>query len=84
MSAEPYWRIGEHDVFPEQFDCFLVSDPRAREIFYEQHRDLLDAAFWRAKQDVVCNGEQEDVFPYPEEVRFVRRSRAPRQAAATP
>jgi isocitrate dehydrogenase kinase/phosphatase len=84
MSAEPYWRIGEHDVFPEQFDCFLVSDPRAREIFYAQHRDLLDDAFWRAKQDLVRNGEQEDVFPYPEEARFVRRSRAPRQGAASP
>jgi isocitrate dehydrogenase kinase/phosphatase len=84
MSAEPYWRIGEHDVFPEQFDSFLVSDPRAREIFYEHHRDLLDDAFWRAKQEVVRNGEQEDVFPYPEEARFVRRSPAVRPAAASP
>jgi isocitrate dehydrogenase kinase/phosphatase len=72
LSAEPYWRVGEHDVFPEQFDCFLVSEPRAREIFYQHHRDLLDPAFWHAKQDVVRSGEQEDVFPYPEECRFKR------------
>ena len=73
LAAEPYWRVGEGDVFPEQFDRFLVSDPRAREIFYEYHRDLLDPAFWAGKQARVRAGEQEDVFPYPEEMRFPRR-----------
>ena len=66
-------RVGEDDVFPEQFERFLVSDPRAREIFYEYHRDLLDPAFWAGKQERVRAGEQEDVFPYPEEMRFPRR-----------
>ncbi|HET7669369.1 MAG TPA: bifunctional isocitrate dehydrogenase kinase/phosphatase, partial [Burkholderiales bacterium] len=65
LSAEPYWRVGEHDVFPEQFDRFLVSEPRARDIFYEHHRDLLDPQFWQSKQEIVRAGEQEDVFPYP-------------------
>jgi isocitrate dehydrogenase kinase/phosphatase len=72
LAAEPYWRVGEGDVFPEQFDRFLVSDPRAREIFYEYHRDLLDPEFWAGKQERVRAGEQEDVFPYPEEMRFPR------------
>jgi len=72
LSAEPYWRVGETDVFPEQFSSFLVAEPRAREIFYEQHRDLLDPEFWQAKQELVRMGEQEDVFPYPEECRFKR------------
>ena len=84
LSAEPYWRIGEADVFPEQFDCFLVSEPRAREIFYEYHRDLLDPQFWQAKQELLRAGEQEDVFPYPEEVRFSRIPRGARRAAASP
>ncbi len=72
LSAEPYWRVGEGDVFPEQFDRFLVSDPRAREIFYEYHADLLDPAFWIGKQERVRAGAQEDVFPYPGEARFSR------------
>ncbi|HEU4442014.1 MAG TPA: bifunctional isocitrate dehydrogenase kinase/phosphatase, partial [Burkholderiales bacterium] len=76
LAAEPYWRVGEGDVFPEQFDHFLVSDPRAREIFYEYHRDLLDPAFWAGKQERVRNGVLEDVFPYPEEMRFSRGSGA--------
>jgi isocitrate dehydrogenase kinase/phosphatase len=70
LSAEPYWSIGPTDVFPEQFERFLVGDPRARAMFYEQHRDLLDPAFWNAKQARLRQGIQEDVFPYPEEARF--------------
>ena len=72
LAAEPYWRVDVNDVFPEQFDRFLVSDPRARELFYEYHRDLLDPAFWSEKQARVRAGVQEDVFPYPEEARFSR------------
>jgi len=75
LAAEPYWTVRQHDVFPEQFERFLVADPRAREIFYEYHRDLLDPDFWRAKQAAVRDGEQEDVFPYPEEARFPREAR---------
>jgi isocitrate dehydrogenase kinase/phosphatase len=84
LCAEPYWRVGEGDVFPEQFDRFLVSEPRARAMFYEHHRDLLDPQFWTAKQALVQSGEQEDVFPYPEELRFPRKPRAARRAAASP
>ena len=79
LAAEPYWTVREHDVFPEQFDRFLVADPRAREIFYEHHRDLLDPEFWLAKQARVRQGEQEDVFPYPEEARFTRASAGSRR-----
>jgi isocitrate dehydrogenase kinase/phosphatase len=73
IAAEPYWSIGAADVFPEQFEHFLVGEPRARQIFYEYHRDLLDPQFWSAKQARLRAGFQEDVFPYPEEIRFARR-----------
>jgi isocitrate dehydrogenase kinase/phosphatase len=72
VQAEPYWSIGANDVFPEQFERFLVGDPRLREIFLEYHRDLLDPAFWAGKQARVRAGVQEDVFPYPDEARFTR------------
>jgi isocitrate dehydrogenase kinase/phosphatase len=72
LAAEPYWRVGEGDVFPEQFEYFLVSNPRAREIFYEYHRDLLDPQFWTTTQQRFQDGVLEDVFPYPEEIRFRR------------
>jgi isocitrate dehydrogenase kinase/phosphatase len=72
ICADPYWSMGPDDVFPEQFGSFLVSDPAARAIFFEHHADLTDPDFWRAKQERIRAGAQEDVFPYPEESRFKR------------
>jgi isocitrate dehydrogenase kinase/phosphatase len=72
MQSEPYWSVGPNDVFPEQFARFLVTDPVAREIFLERHTDLMDPAFWSGKQAQVRAGVHEDVFPYPEEIRFTR------------
>jgi isocitrate dehydrogenase kinase/phosphatase len=72
MAAEPYYSIGPSDVFPEQFEQFLVANPRAREIFLEYHRDLTDPEFWRGKQARIRAGVQEDVFSYPQEMRFGR------------
>jgi len=72
MSAEPYYSIGANDVFPEQFAKFLVSDPAARGVFLERHADLMQPEFWAAKQARVRDGVEEDVFPYPESVRFRR------------
>jgi isocitrate dehydrogenase kinase/phosphatase len=83
LAAEPYWSIGPTDVFPEQFDRFLVADPRAREIFLEYHRDLLDPAFWEEKQARVRAAVQEDVFPYPEQARFARPRRSRHASGAT-
>lgn len=75
MSAEPYFSVGPHDVFPEQFARFLVSDPQAREVFLERHADLMEPEFWAGKQARIRAGVQEDVYPYPEEIRFVRAPR---------
>jgi isocitrate dehydrogenase kinase/phosphatase len=72
MSAEPYYSIGPHDVFPEQFARFLVSDPQAREVFLERHADLMQPEYWAGKQARIRAGVQEDVYPYPEEIRFKR------------
>jgi len=75
MSAEPYYSVGPQDVFPEQFARFLVSDPQAREVFLERHADLMQPEFWAGKQARIRAGVQEDVFPYPEAIRFVRSPR---------
>jgi isocitrate dehydrogenase kinase/phosphatase len=73
MASEPWYTVGPHDVFPEEFGTFLLGDPRIRAIFERHHGDLLDAAFWRSKQAAVRAGRFDDVFPYPETVRFRNR-----------
>jgi isocitrate dehydrogenase kinase/phosphatase len=76
MSAEPYYSVGVNDVFPEQFARFLVSDPDARAIFLEKHADLMDPAYWSAKQARIRAGVEDEVYPYPEEIRFPRKAPA--------
>ena len=73
MSAEPWYTVGPHDVFPEEFATFLLGDPRVREVFMRHHAELLDAAFWQARQERIRAGVLEDVFPYPDGLRFRHR-----------
>jgi isocitrate dehydrogenase kinase/phosphatase len=37
------------------------------------HAELLSAEFWRVRQQRVRAGLLDDVFPYPESLRFARR-----------
>jgi isocitrate dehydrogenase kinase/phosphatase len=76
MSSEPWYRVGPRDVFPEEFGTFLLGDARVREPFLKHHADLLDAAFWQTHQARIRDGLLDDVFPYPESLRFARRQAA--------
>lgn len=70
MASEPWYSIGPHDVFPEEFATFLLGVPRVREVFMQHHADLLDPAVWAAKQERLRRGSTENVFPYPLAIRF--------------
>ena len=70
MASEPWYTVGPTDVFPEEFGTFLLGDPRIRALFMKHHAELLDAAFWQKKQTGIRAGLLEDVFPYPESMRF--------------
>ena len=72
MAAEPWYSIAANDIFPEQFSTFLFADNRVRQAFLKHHRDLLDADFWKEKQENIRAGIYEDVFPYPQKIRFDR------------
>ncbi|MEY6432541.1 bifunctional isocitrate dehydrogenase kinase/phosphatase [Thioalkalicoccus limnaeus] len=73
FADEPWYTAGPNDVFPEEFATFLLTDPQIRAIFLEFHRDLLDPAWWQARQQAIHDRQLEDVFPYPLERRFPRR-----------
>lgn len=74
MASEPWYTVGPTDVFPEEFGTFLLGDPRIRSLFMKHHAELLDAAFWQKKQAGIRAGLLEDVFPYPESMRFHHQS----------
>ena len=70
MAAEPWYPIGKHDVFPEQFGRFLLGNTRIRHHFMQYHADLLTRAWWQAHKDRILAGEVHDIFPYPQHIRF--------------
>jgi len=70
MAAEPWYSVAPNDIFPEEFPHFLLTSERVRKYFREYHNDLFDAEYWRAIQQRIAAGGVEDVFPYPESLRF--------------
>ena len=72
FSAEPWFYVGEQDVFPEEFKAFLVPSGRLRDAFLAQHGNLLDTSFWQEVQRRLALGEVVDVFPYRREARLQR------------
>ncbi|MDB5990356.1 MAG: aceK [Herbaspirillum sp.] len=71
MAAEPWYPIAKNDVFPEQFGVFLLGKPAIREVFMQHHADLLDYRYWQQHQQYILEGHVDDVFPYPQQVRFM-------------
>jgi len=63
-SAEPWFEVGEFDVFPEEFAHFLMANAALREIFGSKHGDLFTPDYWQGVQRQVEEQLMLDVFPY--------------------
>ncbi|WP_006748561.1 bifunctional isocitrate dehydrogenase kinase/phosphatase [Thioalkalivibrio paradoxus] len=70
LSAEPWFSVGPHDIFPEEFPTFLCQDPEVRQILNDTHPELFDYRYWRARQQDIRDGVHGDVFPYSSQIRF--------------
>ncbi len=70
MASEPWYSVGRHDVFPEEWKTFLLGDPRIRATMLELHPEIFEASYWQGLKERIEQGYIEDVFPYPEEKRF--------------
>lgn len=73
INAEANCYAAPGDVFPEQMATFVTPQPQIRQLLFSKHPELLDAAYWRAKQQAISHGIVEDIFPYPNNLRFCFR-----------
>ncbi|WP_445425316.1 bifunctional isocitrate dehydrogenase kinase/phosphatase [Alishewanella sp. HL-SH06] len=73
INAEANCWAEPGDVFPEQIATFVTPQAQIRELLFSQHPELLDAAYWRKKQYHIRQGIVEDIFPYPQAMRFSQR-----------
>ncbi len=70
ISGEPWFYVGEHDVFPEEFLPFLGLSELLKDAFLGAHQELLKPAFWRRAQEMHRAGEIVHIFPYRPERRL--------------
>jgi len=70
MSGEPWYTVGQHDIFPETYGTFLLGDPRVRESFMKHHADFFDPSLWQKNKDSILKGELPDFYPYDRSLRF--------------
>ncbi len=64
MRAEPWFYVGDRDVFPETLPSFLGMSGALREVFLRAHAELYEPAFWRRTQQRIAAGEVLEVLPY--------------------
>jgi isocitrate dehydrogenase kinase/phosphatase len=84
LAAEPWYPVGRHDVFPEQFEKFLLGNEKIRKFFMQHHADLLTRHYWQSHKERILAGVVEDVFPYPQQIRFCNQAAAVDAAYSPP
>jgi len=70
MSDDIWYPVGPKDIFPEEFETFLLPDPRIRRAFKLHHADLLAADWWQAMQQEIRSGRPVEVLSYSDASRF--------------
>ncbi|MDX1387970.1 MAG: isocitrate dehydrogenase kinase/phosphatase-domain containing protein, partial [Acidobacteriota bacterium] len=64
LASEPWFTVGEDDIFPEEFEQFLGLAGELKVVFDRYHSALFTAKFWKELQQRHGAGEVMDVFPY--------------------
>ena len=82
-AAEPWFYVGERDIFPEEFRGFLGLLPDLLEVFLSRHGELLHVAFWHRMQELHRSGEVLDIYPYKSTRRLRPTVRRPRDAGVS-
>jgi len=70
MGSDPWFPVGDNDVFPEEHQSFLGLAPDLRQVFFDHHADLFGIDAWRAIQARIRSGELIEVFPYRQTARL--------------
>lgn len=82
LAAEPWFGVGPHDVFPEEFIRFLGLTPTLKLALQAHHPELFDAGYWSKLSQRIAAGELFHVPPYAEG-RRLRRAPLGREFALT-
>ncbi|MEW9797165.1 bifunctional isocitrate dehydrogenase kinase/phosphatase [Alteromonas sp. CYL-A6] len=75
-SDDPYaldtLSVAPNDVFPEQFEHFIVGKKKFKDILKALHGDLMTPEYWQQVQRITARGEVQNFTPYNPDMRFDR------------
>ena len=75
-SDDPYamdtMSVAPDDVFPEQFEHFIVGKKHLKQVFKELHSEIFTPEYWKGIQAQMAKGDIIHITPYPESQRFKR------------
>jgi isocitrate dehydrogenase kinase/phosphatase len=76
-SDDPYaidtLSVGPRDVFPEQFEHFIVGKKAYKQILKELHGDLMTQEFWLNAQRNAASREVQYFWPYAQNKRLINQ-----------
>ncbi|MDA7578866.1 bifunctional isocitrate dehydrogenase kinase/phosphatase [bacterium] len=70
MASEPWYYVGQNDVFPEEFKYFMLPNRYMKEVFNKKYKKLLDADYWVSIQEKIKHNGVMDYYPYGSEKRM--------------
>lgn len=70
MASEPWYYVGPNDVFPEEFQYFMLPSKHMKETFNSRYQKLLDAEYWGSIQENIKKNGVMDYYPYGSEKRM--------------
>jgi isocitrate dehydrogenase kinase/phosphatase len=72
LDPEPWFAVGEDDIFPEEFERFLGLPAPLSAVFKKHHGELFTADFWQVLKERHLAGEILDFYPYSPTQRLRR------------
>jgi len=73
-SDDPYaldtLSVAPNDVFPEQFEHFIVGKKHLKDLLKHYHSELFKPQYWKEVQSVTRKGVIQNFTPYPKHIRF--------------
>jgi isocitrate dehydrogenase kinase/phosphatase len=70
LSEEPWYFIGDHDVFPEELQRFIGLPADLKKVLLDRHADIFDVVFWQQAQSRIRSGQTHFLFPYSRRYRL--------------
>ncbi len=72
MASEPWYSVGDYDVFPEEFIAFITGNPQLKRLILTNFAELFQPSYWKSVQQDIKNHRYRDIFPYSSSIRFER------------